>query len=166
MIEVLTVPVTKNAREALEKLAEEKGKSIEELVIETLNRLVDEKANQSDPGEEAELHLTLCEKYVSEAEGLLAKGNYVQASEKLWGSAAQVVKAVAARRGLILETHNKLWDFIAKLRGELNDPEIGRLWSSANALHKNFYEAHVAPELVKDYADDVKKLIAKLEKLR
>jgi hypothetical protein len=43
--------------------------------------------------------LELPERYLGEAEELLARGDYVQASEKAWGAAAQIVKAVAAREG-------------------------------------------------------------------
>lgn len=88
----------------------------------------------------------------------------MQASEKFWGATTQIIKAVAAKRGVVLDTHAKLWDFIAKLRVELGDPEIGRLWASANPLHKSFYEAYVSPELVEDYAQDVRRLIEKLKK--
>ena len=39
-------------------------------------------------------------KYLREAEELLEKKDYPQASEKLWGAAAEIVKAVAAGRGI------------------------------------------------------------------
>ena len=42
----------------------------------------------------------LGEKYLAEAKGLLNAGDFVQASEKLWGTAALTVKMVAAKRGL------------------------------------------------------------------
>jgi len=38
-----------------------------------------------DPKIRAEAHLKLCEKYLKEGEELLAKKDYVQASEKFWG---------------------------------------------------------------------------------
>jgi len=52
-----------------------------------------------DPEARFEVHLELSERYLGEAEELLARGDYVQASEKAWGAAAQIVKAVAAREG-------------------------------------------------------------------
>lgn len=36
-------------------------------------------------------------KYLKDADALLQKGDYVQASEKLWGAAAEIVKPVALR---------------------------------------------------------------------
>ncbi|MEM3545728.1 MAG: PaREP1 family protein [Candidatus Bathyarchaeia archaeon] len=145
----------------LKGLSESRGAPLEEVILEAVYEYV----GLSDPEAKAELHLKLCEKYLRDAGNLLTGKDYVQAGEKFWGAAAQIVKAVAAKRAVTLDTHAKLWDFIAKLRVELEDPEIGRLWASANSLHKNFYEAQVSPELVEDYAQDVKRLVEKLKKL-
>ena len=145
----------------LKELSESKGRPLEEIILESLC----EHLSLSNQEVKAELHIKLCEKYLRDARDLLAKKDYVQAGEKFWGASAQIVKAVAAKRGVTLDTHAKLWDLVAKLRVELEDPEIGRLWSSANSLHKNFYEAQVRPELVQDYAQDVNKFVEKLRKL-
>ena len=75
------------------------------------------------------------------------------------------MKATAARRELELKTHGQLWDFINRLVEELKDLELGDLWIRANALHKNFYEGRLIPELVKKYMEDSKKLVEKLSKL-
>ena len=110
-------------------------------------------------------YLKLNRKYLSEGEALLRKRDPVQASEKFWGAAAEIVKAVAAGRGLELRTHLDLWSFVTKLRDELSDPEITRLFSIAGMLHQNFYEASMTFEAVKDSAESIKQLINKLEKL-
>jgi len=110
-------------------------------------------------------YLGLNRKYLTEGEALLAKGDHVQASEKFWGATAEMVKTVAASRGLELRTHNDLWTFITKLRDELKDPEVTRLFGLANTLHQNFYEASMTPEAVGDHVEAVKQLIHKLENL-
>ena len=110
-------------------------------------------------------YLDLNRKYLSEGGRLLAKGDPVQASEKFWGAAAEMVKAVAAGRGVELRTHADLWTFVTKLRDELNDPEITRLFSIAGMLHQNFYEASMTPKAVRDGAESVKRFVNKLEKL-
>ncbi len=61
-------------------------------------------------------------KYLKEAQRLISKRDYTQASEKLWGTAAEMVKAVAARRGIELGTHASLWDFVSQLDKE--HPEL------------------------------------------
>jgi len=115
--------------------------------------------------EKVEHYSNLMRKYFRDAEAFLAKGNYVQASEKLWGAAAEIVKAVAVKRGVELRTHGDLWEFVTKLRTELKDPELSRLFLQANYLHQNFYEGVLPPEAVMDGAEAVKEFIDKLERL-
>ncbi len=113
----------------------------------------------------AEHYLNLNRKYLNEAEEFLAKGDPVQASEKLWGAAAEIVKAVAAKRGVKLKSHRDLWEFVDELADELDDPDIVRQFSIANALHQNFYEAWMPMGVVRRNADAVKRFSEKLEEL-
>jgi len=57
--------------------------SIEELVVEILSKAL---SVSLDPSERFEFHFKLAEKFLSEAEELLAKGDYIQASGKLGSS--------------------------------------------------------------------------------
>ena len=52
-----------------------------------------------------------------------------------------------------------------KLAEEFKDPEIVKLFSIANALHQNFYEAWMPLGAMKRDAEAVKQLAQKLEKL-
>jgi len=79
---------------------------------------------------DAQHYRKLMSKYLEEAEALLEKGDYVQASEKLWGASAESVKVVAAEREIELKTHRDLWEFVAKLSIEMRDPEISKLSTS------------------------------------
>ena len=128
-------------------------------------------------GTEAEekVDLKLNNKYLDEAEELIKKKDYVQAqpfkkaltekaSLKLWGAAAEMVKVVAAKRGIEIKSHGELYKFVAKLKVELGDPELLRLFSLAGALHQNFYENWLPPEVVIDCAEAVKELVAKLKR--
>jgi len=74
-------------------------------------------------------------KYLREAEDLIGKGDYVQASEKFWDAAAEIVKAVAANRKTEIRSHGDLHRFVARLKQELNDPELPRLFGLAGELH-------------------------------
>ena len=114
---------------------------------------------------DSEIYLNLNHKYLKEAENLIGKEDWVQASEKFWGAAAEIVKAVAAERNTELRSHGELYRFVAKLKGELNDPELMRLFAAAGALHQNFYESWLPPEMVVDYGEAVKQLVKKLEAL-
>ncbi len=109
-------------------------------------------------------YLDLNSKYLKEAEGLMKKRDYAQASEKFWGAAAEIVKAVAAKRDMELRSHGELHGFVTRLRNELKDPELTRLFAAASALHQNFYENWLTPEMVEDYADAVREFVKKLKR--
>ncbi|RLF07029.1 MAG: hypothetical protein DRJ60_03590 [Thermoprotei archaeon] len=142
-------------------MSELEGKALEELVSETLLKQL----NMTDPDVKVELHLKLCEKYMREAEDLLARRDYVQASEKAWVAASQIVKAVAAKEGKELKSHASLWEFLDYLADRLGDLELRHLWRTANALHQNFYENWMPPREVELSIRDVKSLLEKLKSL-
>jgi len=95
---------------------------------------------------------------------LLSK-DHVQASEKLWGAAALMVKAVAASRGISISSHGELFSFVRRLGEEERNPELRRLFSVASTLHQNFYENWLRGDVVREYSEDVKQLVAELKKL-
>jgi len=155
---ILPRRIEKKLREECEKT----GVSIEELALEALYKGLDEKV---DPSDRAEVYMKLSGKYLKDANDLLAKGDCVQASEKLWGSAALMVKAVAASRGTTILSHGELFSFVKKLGEEINEPELRRLFSVASTLHQNFYENWLHEDVIKEYSEDIKQLITELEKL-
>jgi hypothetical protein len=144
----------------LREEAERAGMLVEELVAEALAKFLGEPL---DPEDWLELHLKLSEKYLRDAEDFLAKGDYVQASEKAWGAAAQMVKAVAAREGRVLRSHRELHEYVAELSRKVGDREVVRLWLAASSLHQNFYENWLPGEAVKSAMEDVKVFVEKLK---
>lgn len=149
----------KKLGEKLREKAEKKGLFPEELAIEFMLKDLGEKL---DPDDLAENYQTLSEKYFEEAKEFLNEGDLVQASEKFWGAASLTTKMVAAKKGLKLERHGSIWDFIDRLSKEKGDEDILRLFHSANSLHRNFYENQMTQRAVKIAGEDVKKLIEKL----
>lgn len=107
--------------------------------------------------EKAQDYLKLNNKYLKEAEALISKGDYVQASEKFWGAAA-------ARKSIELKSHGELYGFVSKLKDELHESELARLFSLASTLHQNFYENWLPAETVKDHAEAVRKFVERLKK--
>jgi hypothetical protein len=154
--------LTKKLFEKLREEALKKDISMEELVAEILSKALN---HTLDPSEKVELHLKLADRFLKEAEEFIAKGDYVQASEKGWGVAAQMVKAVAAKENLELRSHASLWEYLDKLAEKLQDVELRRLGWTANNLHQNFYENWMTPRDVKYAIEDVKKFVEKLKKL-
>ncbi|RSN69205.1 HEPN domain-containing protein [Candidatus Korarchaeum cryptofilum] len=115
-----------------------------------------------DPEADVELHLKLCEKYLREAEDFLARKDYVQASEKAWGAASQMLKALAAKEGRELRSHAELWKYADELAEKLGDEELRYLWRTANALHQNFYENWMPSREVELSVRDVKEFVRRL----
>jgi|YelNatPaOPRAMG01_1025707.scaffolds.fasta_scaffold16784_10 hypothetical protein len=158
----LELALPKKIEERLKEESERTGASEEELIVEALLKAFGEPL---DPEVKVEMHLKLSEKYMMEAEEFLKKGDLVQASEKAWGAASQIVKALAAREGRELRSHGELHKEVARITGETKDEEIRSLWQSAGMLHQNFYENWLPPEMVKGNIEDVKKFVGKLRQL-
>ena len=102
---------------------------------------------------------------LSQARAELAAGDVRQASEKSWGAAAQIVKAIAARRDWEHQGHRELFRAVDRLRNETGDPDVRRLFDVASALHINFYEDWRTSEAVAEALDDVERFVNKLEPL-
>ncbi len=110
-------------------------------------------------------YVALNGKYLHDAQAPLERGDHLQGSEKLWGAAAQAVKAVAASRRWRHSSHRDLRAVISRLRQETGDPEYLALFSIAESLHTNFYENYLVPEDVTYYAEQVNRLTEKLRPL-
>ncbi len=111
-------------------------------------------------------HRRMNSKYLTDANRLLERGEYLQASEKYWGAAVQMIKVIAAKRGLELGTHRSISEFISTLDKE--HPQLG-LWDlyiKANNLHMNFYEDHIPSEKVKQDSEAVKQMIERLKQIK
>lgn len=102
---------------------------------------------------------------LAQARAELAAGDLRQASEKGWGAAAQIVKAVANSRGWQHRGHSLLFDAVDDLRVETGDPDVQRLFDVANALHMNFYEDWRGAGNVGRALDDVERFLDKMDPL-
>lgn len=103
--------------------------------------------------------------YLSEAEDLVRRRDFAQASEKLWGVTAGIVKAVASKRGVELGAHASLWEYVSKLDVEHPDWSLRRDFSYMGNLHQNFYEDWLPEEYVKDGLEIAKGFVKKLRTL-
>ena len=95
----------------------------------------------------------------------LAQGDLRQASEKGWGAAAQIVKAMAERRGWEHSGHAFLFEVVRRLVEETSDSQFNDLFHIANSLHSNFYENWMQEEMIRSGLDNVSALVGKLELL-
>ena len=93
----------------------------------------------------------------------LAAGDVRQASEKGWGAAAQMVKAVAQRRGWTHTNHGALFAAVGRLVRETGKQDIEPLFGAASALHVNFYENWMSAEYVAEELTKVRRLLEMLQ---
>jgi len=157
---MISITLPSKIERRLREECERRGASDEELILEALSEFLN-----IDPETKAEAHISLSEKYAREMDEFLEKGDYVQASEKAWGAASQILKAVASKRGKELKSHGELHKFVSELREETGDQEIRRLWQVATSLHQNFYENWLPEGIVRESIEDVKRFIGKLREL-
>ena len=116
--------------------------------------------------ERVDYHNATSKDFMAKSWKYLADDDLPQASEKGWGAAAQMVKAVAESRDWTHNGHRQLHVVIRNLVQETGDREIRRTFTAANTLHVNFYEGNLPSEVVEDYLSDVEELLAKLEPLQ
>ena len=103
--------------------------------------------------------------FIARARTYLAEEDLLQASEKGWGAAAQMVKAAAESRGWRQRGHRDLYAAINRLADETGDPNLRRLFHTASSLHANFYEGWQPREMVEQGLSDVAELVETLDGL-
>ncbi len=102
---------------------------------------------------------------LAQAKEELAAGDTRQASEKGWGAAAQMVKAIAAGRAWEHGGHRQLFSATRRLSMELKTEQVEVWFEMASHLHTNFYEDWLEAETVDLHLDHVERLLDLLEPL-
>ena len=104
---------------------------------------------------------------LAQARGELTQGDLRQASEKGWGAAALMMKAIAEQRGWEHERHRHLTRAASHLRALTGDGDgdVMDHFARANLLHENYYEDTFSLADVAEGLDRVELLLDKLEPL-
>ena len=102
---------------------------------------------------------------LAQAKAELAAGDVRQASEKGWGAAAQMVKAVAEHRTLPHQTQGALYQVVDAIVQETGGTQILGLFRTAGFLHTNFYENWATYPFVEDGLREIETLARKLDAL-
>ena len=109
-----------------------------------------------------ENHMEISRRFILQADGELRDGDVLQASEKAWGAAVHSLKAIARLRRWDHGGHYQLAQTAKRLADETGQPDIRRLFSVAESLHANFYNAWKPEDTVREDIEDVKILLAML----
>lgn len=100
--------------------------------------------------------------YFNNAVNYIDSGDIEKASEFLWGSMAQALKAVAGSRDIWLRSHYQIKNYALELARALHDDSVRHTFDYAQSLHSNFYESGLLLEDVVRAAEDVKKTVRQL----
>ena len=90
----------------------------------------------------------------------------MQASEKAWGSVAHAIKSISATRGWAHHYHLLLRDAIGILQLEYDNGRLSSLFSSAEAMHSNYYEHRLERVDLQDHINDCRELLSELDRIR
>ena len=103
--------------------------------------------------------------FLAQAYEELAEGDLQQASEKGWGAASQMVKAIAQEMGWRHRSHRHLWEVTNLLVSETDDEEWSSLFGAAETLHINFYENWYSTRVIEIRLRQVEMFVEKAEGL-
>ena len=107
-------------------------------------------------------HDAYSRRLLEEAAQMLATGDRVQASEKMWGAVVHRLKVIAAERNWPYKGHDDGIMIARYLGRESGNPQIKGLTESAAALHQNFYEDARYPDELAEDLDGTRELISML----
>ncbi|MCK4455451.1 MAG: hypothetical protein KAU99_03790 [Thermoplasmata archaeon] len=110
-------------------------------------------------------YLRTRDEYFRNAETLLGKRESRKASELLWGAIAQGVKALAAGKSVMIETHGGLFEFVRELAKETGREDLYDSFLELQVLHKNFYDEAVPAGRLPLYFRKVREYLLELERL-
>lgn len=101
--------------------------------------------------------------FLTQASEELGKGDLRQASEKGWGAASQIVKAVADTRGWEHKGHAQLFRTVGLVADERQDDQFRALFALANDLHINFYDGYLERREIAARLDGVTRFVDKMD---
>ena len=91
--------------------------------------------------------MTIATDHLDIADGFLTRGHQYlllddlhQASEKGWGAAAHLAKAIAAARGWEYGHHSEFDKVIRDAASFYREPSLKRWGDAAHVLHSNYYQ--------------------------
>ena len=117
--------------------------------------------------EEVSDYETQSQEFLAYSRDFLAAGNLHQASEKGWGAAAHMAKAVASAQGWQYETHADFSQVMLQASRLADNPQIRELRGVLNELRQNYYKRkrHFDADAISSDLETVAKLLEILHPL-
>ena len=106
-------------------------------------------------------HAEQAREFLAECQEYLAAGDLHQASEKGWGAAAHMAKAVAAAQGWEYDTHADFSLVLNRARRATGNDRLPSLRSIANELHGNYYrrKRHLEADSIAEDIESMAELV-------
>ena len=100
--------------------------------------------------------------FLEQSDQEFAKGDVLQASEKLWGATSHAIKAVAEQRGWDhgKNSHRRL--VVRRLAEEYEEFWLRAGYAAAEQFHANFYNNFMEDDAIEDYRPIVLELVDRL----
>ncbi len=111
-------------------------------------------------------HAETAVEFLEKADRHFAEGDQIQASEKLWGAAAQAIMAVSMERGWPHTSHPAMKRAAERLAEEHADPLIANQFAVAEKYHRDFYHLFMEDEEWTTDRPKVHDLVARVLALR
>ena len=110
---------------------------------------------------EGDDHAAQAREFLARSREYFATGDLHQASEKGWGAAAHMAKAVAAAQGWEYETHADFSLVLNQARRVTGNDRLPGLRGIANDLHGNYYKRkrHIEADSVAEDIESVAELV-------
>ena len=118
-----------------------------------------------EPGEASvEDRAQISRRLIEQARDELDRGDRLQATEKVWGALAQMMKAHGQQRGwLNLGGHRTVGHIARQLAAEFGDRRILDAYVAADNGHRNFYDNEMSPPEITEIIAVVAEVLPELE---
>lgn len=114
-----------------------------------------------------EPHDELSGRLLEHAEAMIAAGDRLQASEKMWGAVAHKLKAIAAERGWPNRSHADARAIVRHIAAQPGNRKISHLFRGvAEDAHRNFYDDTALIEDLSEDLEEIRELIEMLDVAR
>ena len=103
-------------------------------------------------------------RFIQQAPEELERGDRLQATEKIWGALAQMLKAHGQQRGWKnLGGHRTVGHIARQLHLEYDEIDVVSAYLAADNGHRNFYDNEMSPPEIEDIITVVAKVLPELE---
>ncbi len=118
-----------------------------------------------EPGEASvEDRVQISRRLIQQASVELANGDRLQATEKVWGALAQMMKAHGQQRGwLNLGSHRTVGHIAMQLEAEYDEIPVASACVVADNGHRNFYDNEMSPPEIAEIITVVANVLPRLE---